>query len=44
MRQLKERLQSYVEGNQDSFLRHWSEEADKLADSTFGVPMLKTIG
>ena len=42
--QLKERLQPYVDGEQDSFLHHWAEEADKLADSTFGVPMLKTIG
>lgn len=44
MAQLKERLQPYVDGERDNFLRAMAEEADKLAESTFGVPMLKTIG
>ncbi len=41
---LKERLQPFVDGQRDAFLVAMAQEADKLADSTFGVPMLKTIG
>ena len=42
--QLKQRLQPYVEGQEELFLRSMAEEADNLNESAFGGPMLKTIG
>ena len=42
--QLKQRLQPYVDGQFDAFIKTMTEEADKLSESTFGIPMLKTIG
>ncbi len=44
MGQLKQRLQPYVEGQEELFLRSMAEEADNLNESAFGGPMLKTIG
>ena len=41
---LVNRLQPYVDGNKEIFERHIHDEADDLSDSTFGGPMLKTIG
>lgn len=42
--QLKQRLQPYVDGQFDAFISNMTAEADKLSESTFGIPMLKTIG
>ena len=44
MHQLKQRLQPFVDGEFDGFIKNLSAEADKLSESTFGIPMLKTIG
>ena len=44
MHQLKQKLQPYVDGQAEAFVHTMTEEADKLAESTFGGPMLKTIG
>lgn len=44
MHQLKQRLQPYVEGQAEAFIRNMGDEANKLSESTFGIPMLKTIG
>lgn len=44
VQKLVSRLQPYVDGEKETFISRAEEEADNLADSTFGVPMLKTIG
>lgn len=44
VQKLTTRLQLYVDGDKQAFEETMKAEADKLADSTFGVPMLKTIG
>lgn len=41
---LIKRLQPFVDGQKQSFETSIKEEAENLADSTFGGPMLKTIG
>lgn len=41
---LIKRLEPYVQGQKESFEKSLQAEAHKLADSTFGGPMLKTIG
>lgn len=41
---LIKRLQPYVDGKKQTFETDIRKEAEHLADSTFGGPMLKAIG
>ncbi|KAL3321750.1 hypothetical protein AABB24_039386 [Solanum stoloniferum] len=41
---LKDRLNLYVQGNKEDFLRHAEAEVSRLSNAAYGVDMLNTIG
>ncbi|XP_009607661.1 chaperone protein dnaJ 10 isoform X2 [Nicotiana tabacum] len=41
---LKDRLNLYVQGNKEDFVRHAEAEVSKLSNAAYGVDMLNTIG
>ncbi|KAK8977614.1 hypothetical protein V6N11_013399 [Hibiscus sabdariffa] len=41
---LKDRLNQYVQGNKEDFVRHAEDEVSRLSGAAYGVDMLNTIG
>ncbi|PIN07156.1 Molecular chaperone (DnaJ superfamily) [Handroanthus impetiginosus] len=41
---LKDRLNLYVQGNKEEFIRHAEAEVSRLSNAAYGVDMLSTIG